>query len=266
MDKYVVVTGATGNIGGKICAALLDKNINVIFTTRDSTLIEVLNDDFKNVNSCAKFLGMTLDLADEVSAKKFLENTKRYSIVSFISNAAIDNLEFVESINYDMLRLTMKVNFEIPAMIISHLVKRWKRERVDGKIIGISSLCAVMGDEKSSVYAASKAALESYIRCVAVELGKYGISANVLRVSALGAKLIGSSDKSRVIHYSQNFSSVDLCDLRIIPSRHLVNTDALTKMIIHLLQDNGNITGQTINVDCGLSVVYPKYKNGLFYE
>lgn len=260
-DKYVIVTGASGNIGNKICFSLLKNNYNVIFTTRQKSLIEDVKRDFERIGSSARFTGEVLDLADKSSVDNFLKNIEeQYEISAFISNAAVDNTDSIESINDATLRHTMKVNFESPVLIISQLVHNWKLNNNKGKIIGISSLCAVMGDVNSGVYAASKAALEAYIRCAAVELGSYCISANTVRISAVGANLIKVNEKSRIINDNENKADRNTYDAKMIPSGHAVQIDALSKLILYLLQDDCNVTGQAINVDCGLSICYPKYK------
>lgn len=62
-----------------------------------------------------------------------------------------------------------------------HMVERWKKgDKSGGSIVGVASLAAVEGAARNQAYAATKGAVISMMKSVAVEHARYGIRANAV--------------------------------------------------------------------------------------
>lgn len=257
MDKYIILTGATGNVGGEILSCLLSKNYNIIFTTRSEKLRKQLLKELQASNKFSKIQGTVVNLEDIQSVMKFISWIRKFEVNTFISCAGVDNVDQSDELTYAQILDNLKTNYIGPAMIISHLVKYWKEKEVTGNIINISSLCAIRGANKSAVYAASKAAMESFVRNIAIENARDNIFSNTIRVSATGTKLIKKDENSRIV---KNGYLKDKYNLKNIPIERPINLSLLADLIEFLMRANGNINAQSINFDGGLSMEYPKYK------
>ncbi|STJ88683.1 sorbitol-6-phosphate 2-dehydrogenase [Escherichia coli] len=58
----------------------------------------------------------------------------------------------------------------------------------DGRIVLISSVSATKGNPGQLSYSATKGALESMCRVIAVELGRYGVTVTLYRLALLRAE------------------------------------------------------------------------------
>ena len=61
-----------------------------------------------------------------------------------------------------------------------HMIERAKQGDAGGRLVGVASTAAVHGAARAEAYAASKGALIAMIRALAVELGRYGVTANAI--------------------------------------------------------------------------------------
>lgn len=62
--------------------------------------------------------------------------------------------------------------------VTKHVVKNMLARKVPGSIVNVSSQASVVGLNEHSVYCASKGAVDSFTRVVALEYGPHGIRAN----------------------------------------------------------------------------------------
>ncbi|MDR2902487.1 MAG: SDR family oxidoreductase [Lactobacillales bacterium] len=262
MDKeYILVTGGTGNIGGKIVAHLLKKECNVIYTSRSRQHLKELRTLFEGkIEKESDAQGVVLDLCDFESLTNFLKEIKRYKITAFINNAAIDNTDFIKDIKYNSLKRIMDVNCAMPILLMSDLLTNWVEKKVSGKIINISSLLAIFGSPKSALYSASKAAMESFLRNVTTEYAKYGIMSNTIRIANIAGDLINENEKTRIIPYDYYPQENKKNSMQETPSQRLLSVVELINLIDFLLfSEIGYLNGQSINLDGGISIKYPNY-------
>jgi len=117
-----------------------------------------------------------------------------------------------------------------------------------GKIIHITSEAARMGTPYMAVYAAAKAAISGFTRCLAAELARYNITANCV---SLGIQ---------EIQFRNNNSEPARKKLdkirRQIPLRRFGEPEEISFMVAYLASELGSyITGQNISVSGGMVMV-----------
>ena len=116
------------------------------------------------------------------------------------------------------------------------LLGRW------GRIVNISSVAGTSGGRGQINYAASKAALESMTRVLALELGRKGVLANCV---APGTIESGMSDRVRREYGGQMLDSIAV--------RRFGRAEDVAGAVGFLVSDAaGYITGQVIRVDGGM--------------
>jgi NAD(P)-dependent dehydrogenase (short-subunit alcohol dehydrogenase family) len=70
--------------------------------------------------------------------------------------------------------------FHVFQVAARHMVERAGRRDVFGRLVATSSLASIFGTARNEHYAATKAAINALVRALAVELARYGITANAI--------------------------------------------------------------------------------------
>ena len=164
--RVVVITGAKGGLGTYVTQAFLDAGANVIGVSRS-----IKNADFGH----SSFSALPADLADLETA---LAGIARIDALVHLLGAFTGGKEVAQTSDTElelMLDLNLRSTFHairgvIPAM----------RAQGSGRILAIGSRAAIEPQTGVGVYSASKAALVSLVRTVAVENKSHGSTANVV--------------------------------------------------------------------------------------
>ncbi|MGO1768741.1 MAG: SDR family NAD(P)-dependent oxidoreductase [Microbacterium sp.] len=131
--------------------------------------------------------------------------------------------------------------------LMTRRVARGMAERGYGRIANLSSTAAQNGGgtySKSS-YAASKGAVESFSRAVALELAPSGVTVNVVAPATIDTDIMGGriTDERKPAFLAQ------------LPIGRIGTTDEVAALIEFLLgRDAGYITGATYNINGGIRI------------
>jgi NAD(P)-dependent dehydrogenase (short-subunit alcohol dehydrogenase family) len=171
--KVVLVTGANGGLGTYVTEAFLDTGATVIGTSR-----KIGQSDFNNVNFTAipaeiSGPGGANDLVDKVMARFGKLDVLAHTVGGFAGGQSIADTE--ESTFQRMLDLNLNSVFHILRATIPVL-----RRTGNGRIIAIGSRAALEPAAGIGAYSASKAAMVSLIRTVALENKDAGLRTNVI--------------------------------------------------------------------------------------
>jgi 3-oxoacyl-[acyl-carrier protein] reductase len=125
---------------------------------------------------------------------------------------------------------------------MSQLALRLMIKQSWGRIINIGSVASRIGLAGQSNYTAGKAGLEGLTRALAQEYGKRGITVNTVSPGFIPTELTDDATDS-LMEYLANRAAVP----------HLPTPEAVASVVAFLASEAAwAITGQTINVDCGL--------------
>lgn len=146
-----------------------------------------------------------------------------------------DRPKTVAQASFDRL---FAVNTRAPALMIAEFVRRHIERRARlGRIVNVSTAGAERFPSEIS-YGASKYALESYTRSAAMELGKFGISVNVVSPGPVQSGWI-TAELEREI-------------LPTIPLGRIGSPDDVADVVVFLASDQARwVTGQKIYVGGG---------------
>jgi NAD(P)-dependent dehydrogenase (short-subunit alcohol dehydrogenase family) len=171
--KTALVTGASGGLGAQVTKALLDAGFAVA-----GLAPKIKQSDFDHPNFTA--LPAVLDSLD--SAKKATDaviarfgkiDVLAHLVGGFAGGQAIVDTD--DATFQRMLDMNLNSAFHILRAVIPHM-----RKAGEGRIIAIGSRAAEEPGPKVGSYSASKAALVSLIRTVALENRDASITANIL--------------------------------------------------------------------------------------
>ena len=237
MDKKIVfITGVSRGIGLEIAKCFLNDGYFVIGTSRSNfNLGEALDSDH-----C---LHIPLDVTDRDQVKNCMEQIKTQEK---IPNVLINNA----GITKDQLFLRMKdedwdevINSNLTGVfnITKLFIKSMVKDR-SGKIINISSVAGLMGNQGQVNYSSSKAGLGGFTRSLAKEVAARNITVNCIAPGFIETDM------------TNHFKSDELDNiLKTIPANKMGNPQDIANLALFLASSSGDyITGQTISVDGGL--------------
>jgi NAD(P)-dependent dehydrogenase (short-subunit alcohol dehydrogenase family) len=241
--SYVLVTGASFGIGRCLAINLSDR-YNIILNGRSIERLEETKSLCSKDNDQLVF-GFDLVKSDEIES----------SFSSFITENNIEVTHFVHSAGFmKMLPLKMitleTINTAFATNVISAmlLTKVLTQRRVNGSalksIVFISSNISNFGAKAFSVYAASKGALDSLMRCLAVEL------APKVRVNSV---LPGAIKTGMTETIFENKEALDRMTLTY--PLGLGTPEDIYEMVNFLLSEKSRwVTGQQYTVDGGRTI------------
>ena len=149
--------------------------------------------------------------------------------------------------NIAEVRKQFEVNFFAPFLLTQYISKLMVRNQI-GSIVNISSSVAIDGNSGKSAYGSSKAALICMTKCIAEELGSFGIRANAICPSVTETDML--SDMSEEILNLQ---------LKSTFLGKLGKPVDIANTAMFLLSDcSSYITGQTFRVDGGITEHYKR--------
>lgn len=242
--KNAVVTGASRGIGRAIAEALAAEGATVIAIyrgSRDAALeIEKLA-----LERGQRIFARQADVADSAQVTSIFESLEKElgQVDILVNNAGVihDDLFIrLEEKDWDKV---LDTNLS-GTMRCCHKVAFPMMRRRSGRIINISSVAAEFVNAGQTNYAASKGAINSFTKALAMELAPRGVTVNAIAPGFI------ETDMSAPV---RNKAGEKLKDF--IPLRRFGQPSDIAKLAVFLASDEASyITGQVITVDGGLSL------------
>jgi NAD(P)-dependent dehydrogenase (short-subunit alcohol dehydrogenase family) len=240
---YTLITGASSGIG-KTIAAVLSQNRSLILHGRDLIRLN------ETRNLCANpdqhlLWPMELAALDQIQTElpEFLFK-QQAAINGFVHCAGALKILPMRQMELTVARGIMTVNFHSAAEIIRLLLKKNVNHHQLRNIVFVSSTASKFGAKGFSLYCASKGALDSLMRALAVELAP-GIRVNSVLPGGVRTEMTESM-----------FNDPQLADrLSVNYPLGLGQPSDIALAIEFLLSDKARwITGQQLVVDGGRTV------------
>jgi 3-oxoacyl-[acyl-carrier protein] reductase len=250
-DKVVIVTGGGHGIGKAYCLGFGQSGSRVVVADIDKPAADQVSAEIMRQKG-AQALALHTDVADERSTKNMaaavLQRFGRIDVL--INNAAIfatipmnrGRIETIDPAEWDRL---MAVNLK-GLFFCCRAVLPSMRTQKSGKIINIASGTVFAGSPGRIHYVTSKMATIGFTRTLAREVGDDNINVNVL---APGNTLSEKNPSQEVIRLRE--SSAGLRALKRIQ----MPQDVVGAMLFLASPLSDFMTGQTVNVDGGISFV-----------
>ncbi len=178
--KKAVVTGAASGIGEAIATAYLREGAHVLAVDLHGTALAHLyadherghpfEQDITHPDAAAKIIAAA---AERLGGIDILVNNAGVSIGAGIEETTDDLWEKIMGVNVTAM-------FKITRAAIPHL----KKSKA-GRIINLGSIMSEMAGPGLFAYGTSKHAVAGMTKAMAVDLGKYGVTANYLQPGAI---------------------------------------------------------------------------------
>lgn len=240
---YVLVTGASSGIG-KVIATKLSKNYNVILHGRNEDRLKLAKMDCDSENSHLIWVA-DLNQIDslENSLKSFLEMNE-VTITYYVHCAGFMKMLPLKMVTMDSLLMTFNTNCFSATLITKLLIQKKINKGSLKSVVYISSNISDRGAKAFNTYAASKGALDSLMRCLAVELAP-NVRVNSVLPGAVQTEM------------TQNiFENQELADkMSATYPLGIGRPEDIFEAVAFLLSDNARwITGQQLTVDGGRTI------------
>jgi NAD(P)-dependent dehydrogenase (short-subunit alcohol dehydrogenase family) len=240
--KTAVVTGGTSGIGRALSLGLAEAGADVIATARRE---QQVNDTAAEIESIGRqTLRITSDVCDRGSLERLLAATlEKFGKVDILVNCAgiIKRTPTIDISEEDWNNI---INTNLTGTLRAcQVFGRPMLERGYGRIINIASLNSFVALSEVAAYAASKAAVVSLTRSLAVEWSKKGVTVNAVAPGVfrtdLNSKLLDSSPRGQEL-------------LMRTPMGRFGKTEELIGATVYLASDSASfVTGQVLVVDGG---------------
>ena len=171
--KVVLVTGANGGLGTYVTQAFLDAGATVIGTSRKIQQSDFSSPSFSAMPAEISTREGAKVLVDQVVARFGRLDVLAHTVGGFAGGQSIADTD--DATFHRMFDLNLNSVFHILRATIPAL-----RQTGDGRIIAIGSRAALEPGAGVGAYSASKAAMVSLIRTVALENKDAGLRANVI--------------------------------------------------------------------------------------
>lgn len=174
-----LITGATGGFGSAFARRLAAMKYDLILTDMDPSALNKMAETLQTAYPVSVRTEV-VDLSDDKAIARFADKLTRNGAIDVLVNCA----GFGEGIRFSQEKLErqlrmIQVHISAAVQLVHAVLPGMIRKR-SGKIITISSLSAFLPAPGNSVYAGTKAFLNSFMESIHMEVSGYGIQVQSL--------------------------------------------------------------------------------------
>lgn len=250
--KVALVTGGNGGIGFGMVEALALSGADVVIW--GSNPKKNADAEARLKDAGVRVLTQMVDVADEHAVKAGMAEAvaKMGRIDTVIANAGIGGgaPSFAE-FSTEQYRKVLSVNLDGVFFTFreacKHMVERaGQGDKAGGSLVVISSLSALDGAPKNEAYAATKGAVISMIRAIAVEHARYGVRANAILPGWIATDMTAGA---------QGNDKFNDAVIKRVPMRRWGQPADFGGMAVYLASDASSFhTGDSFLIDGGYGV------------
>jgi 2-hydroxycyclohexanecarboxyl-CoA dehydrogenase len=239
--RKALVTGGASGIGAATAARLAAEGAEVWVGDIDA-------DGAERVAADIAGHAVPLDVTDLESARAAAEVAGKLDIL--VNNAGLDEFGFFTYTQPEQWQRVVGVNL-IGVFNCTHAVLPVMQEAGYGRIVSISSEAGRVGSKGSAVYSAAKGGIVAFMKAIARENARYGITANSIAPGPIetpllmGAKEFGEIGE-KVIETMKSSTQMG----------RLGQPEEVAAAAAFLASDDATyVTGETLGVSGGLGMV-----------
>ncbi|NOW95350.1 SDR family oxidoreductase [Mucilaginibacter sp. SG564] len=242
-NKIAVITGGNSGIGYAAARELKEKGATVIITGRRKEAIE----------KAASELGVTGIVADQSDIKAterlVASVTESYGQVDILFiNAGVATLSPIELATEQHFDDIMDINFKGAYFTLGKFIPIL---RDGGSVVFLSSIVASTTSAASSVYSASKAALNSLMKSAALELAPRKIRVNAVSPGPVATEIMHKAGLD-----DATLGTIKDSLITKSPLKRMGTSEEVASVVTYLCDDAaGFITGSEFIIDGGLLLV-----------
>jgi 3-oxoacyl-[acyl-carrier protein] reductase len=221
----IIVTGASRGLGQAITERLIERGEEVIGLARNTSGLKI------NAIEC--------DVSDYASIKNASKEVKRMKkpVKAFINAAGVASMNMAVTTDESTVQKLIQTNL-VGTIYCCQLFAPIMLRQKQGSFINFSTIAVALALKGESVYAASKAGVESFSRTFAREMADFNVRVNCIAPGPIRTDLLRGITDSQIEKITsqqiipKQFQKSDVCDL------------------VELLLDekSASLSGQVLNV------------------
>ncbi len=238
-NKTVLITGASGGIGGAIAEIFAKNGYNIVYhynRNLNESLVEKLS-SMTNVLPIQADFTKPLQIAD--MARIARETFGKIDVL--VNNAGVARICPIVDEDYEGMEKHININLTAPAYLTS-LISQNMCKYQTGNIIFVSSIWGVYGGAVESTYSATKAGLIGLTKALANELGPNGIRVNAVAPGLIDTKM------NNDLTYQEKEEFVERVSLERIGRPK----DVAKAVYFLASEESSYINGEVLTIDGGL--------------
>jgi 3-oxoacyl-[acyl-carrier protein] reductase len=240
--KSVIVSGGSRGIGAAAVRLFSRLGADVAFTyNKNREAAENLLAEIKNTRG--KHFTQKCNVGEFSDVIAFVHKTAQSfgKIDILVNNAGIWEYGSIDSMSEEQWNHTVHINLDSIFYFTKMVVSLMRKDKIQGKIIQIASTAGQRGEPFHSHYAASKGAIISFTKSLAVELAPLGIRVNCVAPGWVDTDM----SKEAIKNEGEKI-------LQTIPLNYIPTADEIAGPIVFLASDWASaITGEILNVNAG---------------
>ncbi len=202
----IVVTGASRGLGQAITERLIERGENVLGLARNTSGMDI------DAIEC--------DVSDYASVKNASRAVKRMKrpVKAFVNAAGVASMNMAVTTNEFTVQKLIQTNL-VGTIYCSQLFAPIMLRQKHGSFINFSTIAVALALKGESVYAASKAGVESFSRAFAREMADFNVRVNCIAPGPIRTDLLRGITDSQIEKITsqqvipKQFQKSDVCDL-----------------------------------------------------
>ncbi len=236
MTKTALVTGAARGIGLATTKLFLEEGWQVVMVDRDKPALDEASSGLEGVHA----LVADISVPDQVEAMVANALACFGQINALVNNAGVADFGPIAETDFARWRRVMETNLDGVFLCTQAATDALKKTQ--GAIVNIASISGLRASTLRVAYGTSKAAVIQLTLQQAVELGEFGIRANVVAPGPVRTKLAMAVHSQEIIDAYHD----------AIPLNRYGSEREIAEAIVFLCSDRASyITGQCIAADGG---------------
>lgn len=250
-DKVVLITGASSGVGAGTAVAFAKEGASLAITARSLSNLEQTK---KNCIAVAAqgtpqpFI-IIADITKEADIQRIVTETvsKFGKIDILVNNAGANKYHTIDNITMDLFDFVIQTNLRSVYFLTNLVIPYLQKSQ--GCIVNVSSIGGVRPTFNANTYCASKAALDQFTRCSAVELGPKKIRVNTVSPGLIAGSFQKSAGMDEEV-YRKMMEGVK----QSYPLGRIADPEDVADAICFLASEKAKyITGVVLPVDGGKS-------------
>ena len=238
--RRALVTGASGDIGVAICAALADAGCFVYAQAHaNPARAQAAIDEIRKIGGAGEVV--TFDITDAAATRAAIEKMLESGTIDvLVHNAGIHDDAPLAGMSEAQWHRVIDVSLHGFFHATQPLLLPMARLRF-GRIVAVSSVAAQLGNRGQVNYAAAKSALHGAAKSLAREMASRGVTVNVVAPGVIAGRLTEATFDEAQIR-------------QLVPAGRAGRPEEVAALIAFLCSESaGYVNGQIIGVNGGMA-------------
>ena len=230
MSKTIFITGASAGIGKATAKLFAEKGWNVIATMRKP-------ENEKELNLLSNVTLLPLDVNNPAQIKETAQKALELGEIDVVfNNAGYALLGVLESITDEQMVAQMETNF-FGVVRVTQAFIPYFRQKGTGLFITTGSSAGLMGFPVSSMYDASKWAIEGWSESLSYELNEVGIGIKTIEPGLVATEI---ADRTVLASHPAYDPLMNKFMALIAPAENITTADQIAEVVYEAATDGTN--------------------------